>query len=87
MNLGDIIYLSDETDKKYIVLATKETNEKEYALITEFNAKINIKEKNIKNADINLKKSILISKNKKTEKIEFESDKNIIYELCSKIFY
>lgn len=86
MKFGDIIYLSDEKDKKYVILSTKETNDKTYALITEFNAEINFKEKSITNANIDLSRAILISKNNFNGEITFESDKNIILELC-KIFF
>ena len=86
MKFGDIIYLSDEKDKKYVILSTKETNDKTYALITEFNAKINFKEKSITNTNIDLSKAILIAKNNFNGEITFESDKNIILELC-KIFF
>ena len=86
MKFGDIIYLSDEKDKKYVILSTKETNDKTYALITEFNAKINFKEKSITNANIDLSRAILIAKNNFNGEITFESDKNIILELC-KIFF
>lgn len=86
MKFGDIIYLSDEKDKKYVILSTKETNDKTYALITEFNAEINFKEKSITNANIDLSRAILIAKNNFNGEITFESDKNIILELC-KIFF
>lgn len=86
MKIGDIIFLSDEKEKKYLVLSTKETNEKCYALITEFNALINVKERKIKNANIDLRKAIAISSDKQTGDIEFINDTNIIAELCS-IFY
>ncbi len=86
MKFGDIICLSDDSTKKYIVLATKDIQEKKYALITEFNATFNVKAKTIKNADIDLKKAILISSNNLNNKVEFESNKEIIYELCNKFY-
>ena len=86
MNLGDIIYLSDNKEKKYIIVSLKEINEKYYALITEFDATINIKERSIKNIDVDLTKTIAISKDKLTEKIEFVEDEKIISELCNIIY-
>lgn len=86
MKIGDIVYLTDNRDINYIVLATKDCQEKQYALVTPFDAKINFKQRKIKDVNIDLKKAILISVNKVNKKVQFESDKKIISDLC-KIIY
>ena len=83
MNKGDIINI---LDKGYIVLAVKSISDKNYALITEFDANINFKEKTIKDADIDLKKTLLVSFDIETNSINFETDINIISELIECIY-
>ena len=85
MKIGDIIYLSDDKDKKYLVISALEDENKVYSLITEFDAKFNIKERKITNADINLDKVIAIFADKKNRKIEFLEDRDIITKLYSLI--
>ena len=83
MNKGDIINI---LDKGYIVLAVKSISDKNYALITEFDANINFKEKTIKDADIDLKKALLVSFDIEANSINFETDINIISELIECIY-
>lgn len=85
MKIGDVFQLSNEKDK-YVVLAVKELKDKHYALIVPFSAKINLKEKRIKDANVDLTKAVLVSMDIFTNEIKIETNRDITAELLGKIY-
>ena len=83
--VGAIINISNIAKEPHIVLSTVEHDEKVYALITEVEGNVNLKNMQINRVSFDITKSVVISYNKKTEEVVYDSNEEIIKELIHKI--
>lgn len=83
--VGNIITVPGVLEGTNIVLSRIEKENLIYALITKIDGKIDFKNQKITNTVIDISKSFVISYDKKTEKIDFDSNKEIIRLLLNKM--
>lgn len=82
---GSIIAIPNITEGANIVLSTVEHNEKKYALITAVDGEINMEKYAIKSISFDITKAVVISYNKNTGEILYDSNVDIVKELIEKI--